>query len=125
MVTKAYRDYLRSDKWKAKRQAVFKHYGKRCYACGKQPKVLHVHHLTYDRLFRERLGDLIPLCVPCHKELTAVYKKKRSRGLRIVTMEFVKKKRANGNRRTSTRVVQQTVRDGNQALPGNATRSTN
>ena len=94
MVTQAYKDYLKSERWKAKRQQVFAHYGKRCYACRKQAKVLHVHHLTYDRLFREAMGDLIPLCVPCHRALTKVYKSNRRRGLRRVTMEFVKKKRA-------------------------------
>ena len=58
MVTEAYRAYLKSDKWKAKRQAVFKHYGKRCYACRKQAKVLHVHHLTYERLGNEAMSKL-------------------------------------------------------------------
>jgi predicted HNH restriction endonuclease len=93
MVTLAYRNYLRSQKWQKKRQEVFAHYGKKCYACGKRPKVLHVHHMTYARLGREAIGDLIPLCVPCHKELTRIYRSNRRRGLRRVTMEFVKSKR--------------------------------
>jgi len=103
MVTEAYRAYLKSDKWKAKRQAVFKHYGKRCYACRKQAKVLHVHHLTYERLGNEAMGDLIPLCVPCHKSLTRTYKRNRRRGLRRVTMEFVKAKRASLEKTRVTR----------------------
>jgi 5-methylcytosine-specific restriction endonuclease McrA len=94
MVTNFYRSYLKSDAWKKKRQQVFAYYGKRCYACRKAPKVLHVHHLTYARLGRESVKDLIPLCVPCHREVTKVYKRNRRRGLSRVTMEFVKFKRA-------------------------------
>ena len=94
MVTKAYVDYLRSPRWKKKREEVFAHYGKRCFACRRRAKVLHVHHMTYARLGREAMGDLIPLCVPCHKEVTQIYKRNRRRGLRRVTMEFVSRKRA-------------------------------
>lgn len=93
MITEFYKKYLKSPEWAAKRQEVFRTYGKRCYACRKAPKVLHVHHVDYARLGNEAMGDLIPLCVPCHKELTRIYKKNRRRGLRRVTMEFVKKKR--------------------------------
>lgn len=86
--------YIKSDKWKAKRQQVFAHYGKKCYACGARDKVLHCHHMTYARLGREAMGDLIPLCVPCHKEVTALYKRNRRRGLMRVTLEFVKMKKS-------------------------------
>lgn len=94
MVTQAYRDYIKSERWQRKRQQVFAYYGKKCFACRKAAKVLHVHHMTYARLGHEAVTDLIPLCVPCHKEVTRVYKKNRRRGLRRVTMEFVKVKRA-------------------------------
>jgi hypothetical protein len=56
--------------------------------------------VSYARLGRESMSDLMPLCVPCHKEVTRVYKRNRRRGLRRVTMEFVKFKRGevkNGN----------------------------
>ena len=108
MVTKAYKDYLKSARWQVKRQQVFAFYGKRCYACYKRAKVLHVHHLTYARLGRENMRDLIPLCVPCHKEVTRIYKRNRRRGLQRVTMEFVRSKRAyiekrkNGSKTKST-----------------------
>lgn len=94
MVTKAYRDYMRSERWQRKRRQVFAYYGKRCYACRKRAKVLHVHHMTYERLGREAITDLIPLCVPCHRSVTKIYKSNRRRGLRRVTMEFVRAKRA-------------------------------
>lgn len=94
MVTRFYREYLKSKRWKDKRQQVFAHYGKRCYACRKTAKVLHCHHLSYAHLGNEPIKDLIPLCVPCHKALTKIYKRNRRRGLRRVSMEFVKVKRA-------------------------------
>ena len=92
-ITRAYKEYLKSKRWQAKRQQVFAHYGKKCYACGKRPKVLHVHHVTYERLGHEDIKDLMPLCVPCHRELTRIYRRNRRRGLQRVTMEFVKVKR--------------------------------
>lgn len=41
-----------------------------CNQCGQQELVkgsIQVHHLTYDRLGRERPEDLLPLCISCHK----------------------------------------------------------
>lgn len=101
MTTQFYKAYLKSDKWKKKREQVFSHYGKRCYACRKPARILHVHHLTYERLGRELMSDLLPLCVPCHKEVTRLYRQPggRQRGNRRVTMEFVKAMRASPNRR--------------------------
>ena len=99
MVTQAYKDYINSSRWRAKRQQVFATYGKRCFACRKAAKVLHCHHMDYSRLGNEAMGDLIPLCVPCHREVTKMYKRNRRRGLRRVTMEFVKMKRNSGSTR--------------------------
>lgn len=99
MVTKAYIDYLKSKRWANKREAVFAHYGRRCYACRTKSGPFHVHHLSYSKLFNEPVSDLIPLCVPCHREVTRIYKRNRRRGLRRVTMEFVNRKRSDDKRR--------------------------
>jgi len=88
-----YRAYLKSPQWQKKRQQCFAHYGKRCYACRTYRGPFHVHHMDYARFGRELITDIIPLCVPCHREVTAIYKRNRRRGLRQVTMEFVNKKR--------------------------------
>lgn len=111
MVTKAYKDYINSPRWKKKREQVFRYYGKRCYACRKAPKVLHCHHMDYTRLGKEAMSDLIPLCVDCHKQVTRMYRRNRRKGLRRVTMEFVKMKRGetNGPPRRNRR-----VEEGNQ-----------
>ncbi len=38
-----------------------------CFACGQENVVLH--HRTYERLGRERLSDVVPLCNSHHMEL--------------------------------------------------------
>jgi 5-methylcytosine-specific restriction endonuclease McrA len=93
MVTRRYKEYLRSDAWQKKRLAVFNKYGKRCYACRTAVGPIQVHHLDYSRFGRESLDDLMPLCIPCHREVTRIYKRNRRIGLRRVTMDFVKRKR--------------------------------
>lgn len=84
---------MKSDKWKRKRQAYFAKYGKRCQACGTGAGPIHVHHMDYTRLGKEYLTDLCGLCVSCHREVTAIYRKNRRRGLRRVTLEYVYSKR--------------------------------
>ena len=63
-----YKEYLQSDTWKAKRKAVLIRDGLRCQLCGHE-KNLHVHHVTYDRIYDEDLDDLITLCSDCHSGL--------------------------------------------------------
>lgn len=93
-ITQAYKDYIASERWARKRTQVFAHYGKRCWACRTMRGPIHVHHLSYANLGREPMNDLIPLCMQCHREVTRIYKRNRRRGLRRVTMEFVRAKRA-------------------------------
>ena len=62
----SYRQYLRSDHWKSVRER---------YRCSKKPKKCQVcgsdkyelHHTTYERLGKEWLKDLMPLCRRHHK----------------------------------------------------------
>ncbi len=92
--SKGYTDYIKSQKWQLKRQQYFARYGKRCQACGTFKGPIHVHHMDYSRLGREYLTDLCGLCITCHREVTAIYRKNRRRGLRRVTLEYVAKKRS-------------------------------
>jgi len=68
-----YRIYLKSSKWEKKRQKVLKRDKHRCRHRGwiffrcKETKNLQVHHITYKRVFSERLSDLIVLCDYHHK----------------------------------------------------------
>ena len=63
---KSYKDYLHSDVWRGKREKKLKEVDDRCQLCY-SPDKLQVHHRTYDRIFNERLGDLIVLCKDCHE----------------------------------------------------------
>lgn len=95
MITQGYLDYLKSDAWKRKRQECFAYHGKRCKACGTVRPPIHVHHLDYRRLGRESVKhDLMPLCMPCHREVTKLYRSNRRRGLRRVTLEFIRWKQS-------------------------------
>lgn len=80
-----YHLYLNSEKWKAIRAAVLARDGGKCRSCyhregeptgvvglrrsRKQPTVLEVHHLTYQRVGHELLHDLILLCQVCHGKM--------------------------------------------------------
>jgi hypothetical protein len=65
---KSYREYITSNRWISTRD----HYRaskalKTCVVC-RDPNV-ELHHKTYQRLGRERLTDLVPLCQTHHDEL--------------------------------------------------------
>jgi hypothetical protein len=65
---KAYEEYLLSEAWNAKRQAVYERCHGVCERC-KQNTMSDAHHLTYERVFDELLIDLLGVCRPCHKFL--------------------------------------------------------
>ncbi|MCT3845067.1 HNH endonuclease [Elizabethkingia anophelis] len=60
-----YHRYLESPEWKAKRKIVFERDENICQECKKKP-AFHVHHLTYQNIFNEKLEDLISVCTQCH-----------------------------------------------------------
>lgn len=90
MFTEEYKRYIKSERWKRKRQQVFAHYGRRCYACRKRARILHVHHRSYRNLTREPMSDLIPLCQPCHDKITKYHRRNRRRGIEINTAVMIK-----------------------------------
>lgn len=63
----SYDEYLASDWWQRRARAKRYSTGYRCEECGESDRVLHVHHLTYARLGRERDEDLEVLCESCHR----------------------------------------------------------
>lgn len=60
-----YDDYLTSQQWRIRRQALFDRRGRACEVCGKK-KPIEVHHLTYARIFHEDDADLLVLCYYHH-----------------------------------------------------------
>lgn len=62
---KEYREYLKSDKWKQKREEVLEEQGRKCIFCDSENK-LQVHHENYDNVGNEGSWDLFVLCNKCH-----------------------------------------------------------
>lgn len=75
-VTGRYTAYLISEAWLAKRAARLKLSKGRCSVprCRTGSKVIHCHHLTYERVFNEDLADLLPLCSEHHQKAEILIK---------------------------------------------------
>ena len=63
-----YERYLGSARWRKKRLAIILRADGICERCRKA-QVSFVHHLTYERIGNEHLGDLLGVCAKCHEEL--------------------------------------------------------
>lgn len=60
-----YYEYLKSRRWKIKRNRALKRAGYKCQVCA-CTKNLQVHHNTYKHIFHEHKTDLVVLCRKCH-----------------------------------------------------------
>ncbi len=88
-VVETYKQYLKTRHWKSIKQAVFESRVYECTKCG-VGKNLHIHHLTYDRVGKERLSDLIYLCETCHSEVHSKYKLDKV----ITKKQYIKRKKS-------------------------------
>ncbi len=70
-----YNAYLQTPEWQAIRVKVLRRDRGICQGCG-EAGATQVHHLTYDRVGREMLFDLVSVCRPCH---LAIHKKEGAR----------------------------------------------
>lgn len=61
----SYSDYLQGEHWQQTREQKLTE-SPACQQCGKG-RGLEVHHLTYDRIGHEEMGDLQVLCATCHR----------------------------------------------------------
>lgn len=59
--------YMQSEEWDARRRQRLKIDDYTCQDCRATDRPLDVHHLTYDNLGYEPMGDLISVCRQCHK----------------------------------------------------------
>lgn len=76
-----YQEYIKSPEWYSLKLDLIKIRGCKCERC-KKPKhatKLHVHHLTYERLFKEKAEDLMLLCAICHMKEHGLIKDKKPR----------------------------------------------
>jgi len=60
-----YDSYIRSEQWKQKRRQVIQRDGGVCGVC-RDAAISDIHHLTYERIGREDLADLVGVCSTCH-----------------------------------------------------------
>lgn len=58
--------YLKSHKWKLKRQLILTRDNYQCVSCGSTTQ-LECHHLDYSSLTNEPLEHLVTLCRTCHQ----------------------------------------------------------
>ena len=79
-------------RWKRKRQEAFRRYGSECAVCLSKGQ-LHVHHITYKRLYNENLKDLRVLCEKCHKELHKHHDAYGKPDLAKFSIDFIKRMR--------------------------------
>jgi hypothetical protein len=74
MTKQEYKEYLQTPYWNylKKRYTTNKKMFKVwvCWICRKHKSFYHLHHKSYDNLFKERWGkDIIRVCSKCHKLL--------------------------------------------------------
>lgn len=74
-----YDEYMKSDKWRAKRKLVLKRDNYLCQACLLRT-AQQVHHTTYDHVFNEPLFELQSVCIPCHETITKLDRERRQNG---------------------------------------------
>ena len=85
----AYAEYIQSHGWAEKKQARMKLDGDHCQGCQAREN-LQVHHITYARLYRERMSDLVTVCTRCHRLIHRIYKPMTGRSLASVTFRVLK-----------------------------------
>lgn len=75
-ICRSYREYLRSKHWKSfkKRFKESSYYRGKCYIC-ERDKNIQYHHITYIRIGKEYLKDIVELCAPCHKNVHRAMRK--------------------------------------------------
>ncbi len=78
---KSYSDKLKDPRWQRKRLEILNRDEFKCRSCGDTEKMLHVHHLCYEKNkepWETKNDDLVTLCADCHSAATyldAVYDK--------------------------------------------------
>jgi 5-methylcytosine-specific restriction endonuclease McrA len=75
-----YNEYLRSDQWRRLRAKVFERDNYLCQGC-RVNRATQAHHLTYARVGREMLFDLISVCDPCHESIHTIREESRDDGV--------------------------------------------
>ena len=76
MIDDKYREYLASKEWANIKLDLIQLRGSKCEKCLKERSYLHVHHMTYERLYNELPEDLVLLCAKCHMKEHGIKQKR-------------------------------------------------
>ena len=83
---KTYEEYLKTKHWRIKKMKKLASFKKKhkvkkkfCECCGKKSTIC-LHHKTYERVGKERLSDLVYLCMKCHEETHIIAKDRIKKG---------------------------------------------
>lgn len=80
---KSYEEYLNSEWWQSFRLRYFRSKRrKHCMCCEEPNFMVELHHKTYERLGRELLGDVLPLCREHHEEVHEILKQQYNGDIR-------------------------------------------
>jgi len=123
MKTDFYKQYLASKEWQKKRRDAYVALGRKCRRCKSSSSIV-VHHLSYERLGHEEVGDLIILCRVCHDAVHEGFEayrngKVRYENLRWFTEWFVKadklkektERRKKKRKERRKKIIQKRIRD--------------
>ncbi len=66
-----YAQYRETPEWRELRRRVLDRANRVCEGCG-QAEATQAHHLTYERLGREMLFDLVAVCRACHEAIHGI-----------------------------------------------------
>ena len=84
-IWRTYEEYLQSWDWVRLRNREFARTDYRCEGCGFHgtDKQLEVHHLHYETLGREQVGDVQVLCKRCHRHAHGILEQRDPRFIDI------------------------------------------
>lgn len=68
-----YNKYINSKEWKEVKRKYFEKHDKECVRCYSTDDI-HLHHIVYKNLGKEKDKDLAPICKKCHLAFHKVYK---------------------------------------------------
>lgn len=88
----SYSDYLKGRWWQIRKVRFADKYKGICGFCGEEPPALHLHHLDYKNIGKERDKDLVYLCAGCH---STIHKCRKSEVEKIGLRRYPKKQTKN------------------------------
>ena len=117
-----YLAYLASPEWAAFRQTYYRTHARACAAC-EAPTFVDLHHVTYERLGRESVGDVVPLCRRCHDDVHNAHKQAGGKLAAVTWRIITARRRRVGTRRIVPPWAVGGMPDKPKRLPRSATRA--